>query len=126
MRAKRIIAALMLLAAACFGARAQERKDDDGVPTVAYCDLLRDPASYDLKVIRVKVMYMSAFEGSSMYDLACERKDSWVVFDKEVETSTDRKLLKKFRRLSDASPVKTRKGIDHPVRIVEAVWVGMF
>ena len=96
-------------------------------PTVAYCDLVTNAASYDQKLVRVKVTYIVGFEASVMYDLACRTKDAWVDFDPVVEPSTDRKIMKRFRKLANAKPEITRGGgINYVERRVEVVWVGRF
>ena len=124
---KIFIAILSLLTMAAQDAKAQILKRPQDIPTIAYCDLVRDPTSYNQKIVRVKVTYIVGFEGSIMYDLACGRKDTWVRFEPTSETATNQKVLKKFRRLADASPERTRgSGINYPVRRVEVVWVGRF
>lgn len=127
MRNKRIIVAVMLLTAMCLSTKAQERKVSEEVPTISYCDLVREPSLNDQKIVRVKVTYIVGFEGSIMYDLSCGREDSWVKFDPVVETSSDSKVLKRFWRLANAKPERTHGGgINYPIRRVEVVWVGRF
>jgi hypothetical protein len=127
MKVKRILPAALLLIVAGLTCEAQETKIAEGIPTVAYCDLIREPAMYDQKVVRVKVTYIVGFEASVMYDLACGRKDTWVEFDPASETSTNPKVLKRFRRMANAQAERTRGGgINYPTRRVEVVWVGRF
>ena len=124
---KQVIAISFLLAAMSQFVRGQEKKTPEDIPTVAYCDLVREPASYDQKIVRVKVTYVVGFEASIMYDLTCSRKDTWVRFESVSETATNRSVLQKFRRLSDATPERTRDGgINYPTRRVEVVWLGRF
>lgn len=98
---------------------AQTKKETDDVPTVAYCDLIREPARYDRKTVRVKVTYMNGFEISAMYNTGCDRKDTWVEFDSFYENATNPKMLKKFRKLAFSKSIfKERR--------VEVTWVGQF
>jgi hypothetical protein len=97
------------------------------VPTIAYCDLVREAELNDKKLVRVRAVYIVGFEGSLFFDPACEGKEAWVQFDPSYEKSTKSKLLKRFRNLSNASPVKTAGGgINFPTKRVEILAVGTF
>ncbi len=124
---KQILLGVVFLALSCLSVAGQEQKPPQEIPTVAYCDLVREPALYDNKVVRVTANYFVAFEGSIMRDFACDGKDTWVEFDAAIEKSTPRKIWKKFDRWTDASPVRNKTGgIDHPSRQVNVTWVGLF
>ena len=43
------------------------------IPTVTYCDLVRNPAAYDHRMVRVRVVYYTAFEKMYLYDERCEK-----------------------------------------------------
>lgn len=104
MRRKQVIVISFLLAAMSQFVRGQEMKTPEDIPTVEYCDLVREPTSYDQKIVRVKVTYVVGFEASIMYDLTCGRRNTWVRFEPMSETATSRSVLQKFRRLADATP----------------------
>jgi hypothetical protein len=61
------------------------------VPTVAYCDLIKDTATYDQKIIRVRAVYFKGFESSVFYDDACRGQETWVNFDPAYQESTEPK-----------------------------------
>jgi len=124
---KPIIAILSLCLVTCGTVISQNRRVFPNVPTVNYCDLVREAEKFDKQVIRVRAVYYVGFEGSLFSVKDCEDKDTWVAFDPSFEQTTNRKILKQFRRLADASPVKNRGGgITHPVKSVEILAVGKF
>jgi hypothetical protein len=41
------------------------------VPTIAYCELVRNPKRYDREFIRVRGSYLVREEHSNLYDLSC-------------------------------------------------------
>jgi hypothetical protein len=127
MKTNRIIMLLLLASLASATAVAQTEQDFSGVPTISYCDLVKEPASYDQKVVRVKAVYVVGFEGSLFYDAVCGGGNTWVKFDPSFEKATKSNILKRFRRLADASPIRTRGGgINYPERMVEILAVGRF
>lgn len=64
---------------------------------VAYCDLLRNPTSYDGKVVRVRATYRYGFEWSEIYCTGCSVKGStWLDFDESYESRTKRGVKKKL------------------------------
>ncbi|CAN5363704.1 hypothetical protein BH10ACI1_BH10ACI1_19410 [soil metagenome] len=124
---KQILFSFIFLALSCLSVAAQTQKIPQEIPTVAYCDLVLEPALYDNKVVRVKANYFVAFEGSIMSDSACDGKQTWVKFDNDIEKSTPRKIWKKFDHWTDASAVRNKRGgIDYPSREVIVMWVGLF
>ena len=96
------------------------------VPTLNYCDIVRNAATYDKKTVRVKAVYFSAFEGSLFLDSACESQSSWVKFSPLLFEKKS-KVFKKFLRLSDASAKKNSSGgITYPERKVSVLVVAIF
>jgi hypothetical protein len=62
------------------------------IPTISYCDLVREPARYQDTLVRVNAQYRTGFEVSYLYDLACvkgktpleqsaARQETWLGFD---------------------------------------------
>jgi len=98
------------------------------VPTVDYCELLREPASYDKKVIRVKALYVAGFEVSAFEHASCDKERStWVEFDESESSCTDKKVSLAFNAIFHP-PRKKQKGvyeIPGPSR-AELVAVGRF
>jgi hypothetical protein len=41
------------------------------VPTVTYCDLIRSPATYDHRIVRLRAVYFNGFERMFLYDQNC-------------------------------------------------------
>jgi hypothetical protein len=83
---------------------AQEKSSFVNVPTVSYCELVREPAKYDKQILRVRGNYLFRFEVSNFSDVDCESSENtaWVEFDQSAEEATDPEVLKKLRRLSKA------------------------
>lgn len=74
-------------------------KSEPKVPTVAFCQLLRDPDSYDGKEVRFRATYRHGFEASEFFDPGCFGDDkftNWVEFDDAVKTQMNPETLKKF------------------------------
>lgn len=106
---------------------AQAKPTADEIPTIAYCDLVNNAVAYHQKIIRLKVAYFVAFEGSVITDPACDRKDTWVRFDPTFDKNGKQSIRKKFDRLTDAGPQRTRDGgLNFPSRQVNVVWIGRF
>ena len=81
---------------------AQEKSSFENVPTVSYCELVREPAKYDKQILRVRGNYHVRFEVSNFSGVDCESSENtaWVEFDQSAEEATDPKVLKKLRPLS--------------------------
>ena len=81
---------------------AQEKSSFVNVPTVSFCELVREPAKYDKQVLRVRGNYVFRFEVSNFYDVDCQSRETtaWLEFDPSAEAATDPKVLKKLRPLS--------------------------
>ena len=95
------------------------------VPTVAYCDLVKDAASYDQKIIRVRAVYFGGFESSVFYDGACRGRETWVNFDPAYQKSTEPKILDTYFRIVKASLDENSEGV-YPRWWVEILVVGRF
>jgi hypothetical protein len=122
-----LAASVFLVLLAAVNVAGQTRADLSVAATVDFCDLVRHAQDYDQKIIRVKTFYIVGFEGSIFNKLDCHDKDVWVEFDPSVKMNTNSKVLKRFKRLANAAPVKTHGGgIDWPTRMVEVVAVGRF
>jgi hypothetical protein len=97
------------------------------VPTVSYCDLIRNASSYDKKEVRVRAIYAVGFEASFLYDSACSGKAAaenrvWVEFSDVYEKSSKPEVVKKFDRL--LKPLSKANRYD--AGRVEIVVVGKF
>ena len=123
---KQILFGVVFLALSCLSITGQEQKPPQEIPTIAYCDLVREPIFYDNKVVRISVNYIAAFEGSIIRDSDCDGKDTWVRFDAKVKDATPRKIWKKFDRLTDTSPEYKNGGVNYPSRLVKVTWIGLF
>ena len=57
------------------------------VPTVAYCDLIRNPKRYDDKLIRIRAIYRYGYEWSQFYCPGClSEGETWVDFEKSFKS----------------------------------------
>ena len=77
-----------------------EPTDSSKVPTVTYCDLIKNAAEYDRKIVRVRAIYFNAFERTYLYDERCEigqpptapekvPAETWAEWDKTLVTKGD-------------------------------------
>lgn len=66
-------------------------------PTVAFCDLMRDPDSYDQQVIRTRAVFFRNLENQRLEDPACPNEAGyvWVEFTPSY-VHTDEALKKKL------------------------------
>ena len=81
------------------------------VPTLDYFALLRDPAFYDKKVIRVKALYVVGFEVAAFEHPQCDKERStWVEFDRSEGSCTSQKVRKAMDRIFNP-PRKMKPGV---------------
>jgi hypothetical protein len=108
------------------GARKKDQSTPSSNPiTVAYCDLLRHPDSYDRKLIRVKAIYSSHFEMRALRDPSCSQDFlwTWVDFDDQNATCTKEEVLRSFEAAVDSkSPARIEEDLDK----AEVVLIGLF
>lgn len=83
------------------------------IPTVSYCELVRNPARYNQKFIRVHGIYqLAGGEYSNLHDPGCLNNptveenfraeiETWVWFDDALETQTRPGIFKIFGQLRD-------------------------
>jgi len=88
-----------MIASCCFLARAQSTTTAQ-IPTVEFCDLIRNAADYDGKQVRVRAVYFSAFEISSLGEptgRSCHVDAMvWVNFDPSVESNSKPQIVKRY------------------------------
>lgn len=81
------------------------------IPTVSYCDLIKNAADYDKKIVRVRAIYFSDFEKEYLYDDRCESSQSpsapekvpaetWAEWDKTFVSKGDSDEAKLNRQLN--------------------------
>lgn len=67
------------------------------VPTIAYCDLIRNPELYDQKTVRVRAIYRYGSEWSELYCLEClNAGQTWVDFDNSFKSRTPSSVVRKL------------------------------
>jgi len=93
---------ILLLFSCCYSARTQTATPPE-IPTVEFCDLVRNAVNYDGKRVRVRAVYFSAFEISGFGGPAggptCQVDDKtmvWVNYDPSVESNTKPEIYKRF------------------------------
>jgi hypothetical protein len=66
------------------------------VPTVNFCDLIRNSNTYDKKEVRIKALFRVGYEWEEIYCLDCYDADhrTWIKFDEDVESCTKREIIK--------------------------------
>jgi len=63
--------------------------------SVAFCDLLRNPAQYDGKEVRVRATYRYGFEWSQLYCIDCiDKGKAWLKFSDNLDEASQRSLRK--------------------------------
>lgn len=84
--------------------------DSSKIPTVTYCDLIKNAADYDKKIVRVRAIYSSGFEQIYLYDDRCELNqppsapekvpaETWAQWDKSFVSKGETDEAKLNRRL---------------------------
>jgi hypothetical protein len=103
-----IIITLMLLICVAQGGSIQKAEE---IPTVDYCELLRNPEKYDKKTIRVTALLVRGFEVSAFENPVCDtERSTWVEFDPASRQRTKKEIQKEFDRVYNP-PRKRRKGV---------------
>lgn len=80
-------------------------------PTVSYCDLVKNAAVYDHKIVRLRAIYFTGFEKMYLYDSRCEKgsapeapenvpAEMWVQWDKSLVSTGDSDEAKMNRQLN--------------------------
>ena len=76
------------------------------IPTVSYCELIRNPDRYDRKTIRVKATLLVSFEVSTLEDSQCDiGRSIWVEFDGSHNSCTPKRVRKSFDNIFNSSEV---------------------
>jgi len=74
-----------------------QSKPSDSIPTVTFCDLARQPATYANKRVRVRAIYRVGFEWQEIYSVRCiEAPSTWLEFSDDIDEGPSRKELKKM------------------------------
>ncbi len=88
-----------------------EPTDLSNIPTVSYCELVKNPSKYDHKIVRVRAIYFNEFERSYLYDETCEigkapaapekvPAETWAEWDKSFVSKGDSEEAKLNRQLN--------------------------
>jgi hypothetical protein len=125
LRSGQISLILLLLTVSSF-AQSPAPSPNDKIPTVNYCDLIHNAASYDRKVIRVRALYVVGFEAAYLYDPACNGKSGsdkrvWIEYSDSFEKSSKPEVERQFHGL-----LKSSKDNKYSPGRVEVVFVGKF
>lgn len=81
------------------------------VETVTYCELVKNPAKYNHKIVRVRAIYFNAFERTYLYDETCEVEklpyapekvpaETWAEWDKSFVSKGESEEAKLNRQLN--------------------------
>lgn len=81
------------------------------IPTATYCELVKNAAEYDRKIVRLRVIYFIGFEKTYFYDSRCEKDSApeapenvpaqmWAEWDKTLMTKGDSDEAKMNRQLN--------------------------
>jgi hypothetical protein len=70
------------------------KADDQDVPKVTYCELIKHPEKFDDKVVEVTAIYGNGFEKSYLYDKdlckkGMDQPQTWVAYDKSFVMEGD-------------------------------------
>lgn len=81
-----------------------ELPDGSKIPTVTYCDLIKNSAGYDRKIVRVRGIYFNGFERMFFYDERCVKgeppnapknipAETWIQWDTDYVTGRQERLF---------------------------------
>jgi hypothetical protein len=104
---------------------AQTKQDLSNAPSVDFCELVRNPALYEQKIMQVRASYIVTWQGSIFNKLDCYGKDVWVTLDPTSQKFTDSEVYKKFNSLTDTS-LNIKRNSGYAIRVVEIVAIGRF
>jgi hypothetical protein len=104
----------------------------EDIPTVEYCELVKNPSLYDGKKIRLRGVYVvSGKYASKFFSSACGSGNTlWVDFEQGYQSCSPPKLVKSLSTMSQKSGM--RRGRPHytvvgfEYRSAEVVFVGIF
>src|SRR2546425_10517689 len=55
------------------------------IPTIDFCDLVRDPEKFDNQIVRTRALITTGFEQSTLNLPACDSLDTWAEFDRSYD-----------------------------------------
>ena len=122
---KQILFGVFFLALSCLNVAGQEQKPTQEIPTIAFCDLVKNASLYAGKVVRLKASYYVQFEASALSDSSCDQI-AWVEFDREIEKSTEPKLWKQFNNWLGEGITEKKNCRIYTRRKVLVTWIGVF
>ena len=78
------------------------------IPTVTYCELIKNSADYDRKIVRVRGVYFNGFERMFFYDEHCVKgeppqapekipAETWIEWDRDYALKDDSDEAKQYR-----------------------------
>ena len=85
--------------------------DSSKIPTVTYCDLIKNARDYDKKIVRVRAIYFSGFEKIYLYDNRCETNELPSA-DETVPSETWAERDKSFVSKGDSAETKLNRQLD--------------
>jgi hypothetical protein len=62
------------------------------MPVIPYCDLIRDPARYQNKIVRVRGVYSFNMENSTLDDPTCRSENAWTWIESEPYSRFDESM----------------------------------
>jgi hypothetical protein len=111
-----LIVTLLIASLGSYPAQAKQTASES-VPTISYCELLREPALYQGKLVRVAATWNYGFEWSYLYHRQCMSRvnKAWVEFVDEDEgcpqtNKVSKKLKDGFDNKADVIVVGTLSG----------------
>jgi hypothetical protein len=113
----KLFSILLVLLCFPFFIYSQEIKNPKTIPTISYCDVVRNPNLYNEKEIKISGEYYVAFELSGMFSPACRENSSLIYLEwKNYQSCGDKKTV---------DTLKNRfRGIEN--NNLEGVFVGKF
>lgn len=82
--------------------------DSSKITTVTYCELIKNAADYDQKIVRVRGIYFNGFERMFFYDEHCVKNEpptagknipaeTWIQWDEDYKRKDDSDEAKQYR-----------------------------
>jgi hypothetical protein len=98
------------------------------IPTVSYCDLIRHPARYNKKVLRITATYFVGVEAAALEDFRCDEDRSiWIDYDDSYKSCTKKEVEDNLDKILGPFEVKTENSVGlRAARYARVTFVGRF
>lgn len=98
------------------------------IHTVSYCDLVRHPARYSKKVVRITATYFVGMEAAALEDFRCdEARSIWIDHDDSYKSCTRKEAKDELDKILGPSELRTENTVVlRAARSARVTFVGRF